>query len=240
MKKIKFLLCGLGIACIVTGCGRTVELTEEENEIITEYAVGLLLKYDKYYNNHLVELTEETDTAETQPEEEEPLPEQNTDTEEPEVADTPVVAVAAEEPQASSIEEFYGIEGIGFQYSGYELQNEYPQVTEDSTELAFAMEATSGMKLLVLKFQVVSLNGVDTELNMMNYGTKVRVSVNGESPKSALSTMLLNDLQTYKGIIGPAGPVELAAVVEVPDGTNVESLSIILRNDTDKATLVLQ
>ena len=217
MKKIKFLLCGLGIACIVTGCGRTVELTEEENEIITEYAVGLLLKYDKYYNNHLVELTEETDTA-----------------------DTPVVDVAEEEPQASSIEEFYGIEGIGFQYSGYELQNEYPQVTEDSTELAFAMEATSGMKLLVLKFQVVSLNGVDTELNMMNYGTKVRVSVNGESPKSALSTMLLNDLQTYKGIIGPAGPVELAAVVEVPDGTNVESLSIILRNDTDKATLVLQ
>ncbi len=240
MKKIKFLLCGLGIACIVTGCGRTVELTEEENEIITEYAVGLLLKYDKYYNNHLVELTEETDTAETQPEEEEPLPEENNDTEEAEVADTPVVDVAEEEPQASSIEEFYGIEGIGFQYSGYELQNEYPQVTEDSTELAFAMEATSGMKLLVLKFQVVSLNGVDTELNMMNYGTKVRVSVNGESPKSALSTMLLNDLQTYKGIIGPAGPVELAAVVEVPDGTNVESLSIILRNDTDKATLVLQ
>lgn len=81
MKKIKFLLCGLGIACIVTGCGRTVELTEEENEIITEYAVGLLLKYDKYYNNHLVELTEETDTAETQPEEEEPLPEENNDTE---------------------------------------------------------------------------------------------------------------------------------------------------------------
>lgn len=240
MKKIKFLLCGLGIACIVTGCGRTVELTEEENEIITEYAVGLLLKYDKYYNNHLVELTEETDTAETQPEEEEPLPEENNDTEETEVADTPVVDVAEEEPQASSIEEFYGIEGIGFQYSGYELQNEYPQVTEDSPELAFAMEATSGMKLLVLKFQVVSLNGVDTELNMMNYGTKVRVSVNGESPKSALSTMLLNDLQTYKGIIGPAGPVELAAVVEVPDGTNVESLSIILRNDTDKATLVLQ
>lgn len=240
MKKIKFLLCGLGIACIVTGCGRTVELTEEENEIITEYAVGLLLKYDKYYNNHLVELTEETDTAETQPEEEEPLLEENNDTEETEVADTPVVDVAEEEPQASSIEEFYGIEGIGFQYSGYELQNEYPQVTEDSTELAFAMEATSGMKLLVLKFQVVSLNGVDTELNMMNYGTKVRVSVNGESPKSALSTMLLNDLQTYKGIIGPAGPVELAAVVEVPDGTNVESLSIILRNDTDKATLVLQ
>lgn len=242
MKKIKILLCGIGIACVLTGCGQTVELTEEENEIITEYAVGLLLKYDKYYNNHLVQLEEyeeETDSAEEEPTEEEELPEENPEAETPDVADTPVID-ATEEPQASSIEEFYGIEGIAFQYTGYELRDEYPEVTEDSTELAFVMDATDGMKLLVLKFQGISLSGMETELNMMDYGTKVRVAVNGESPKSALSTMLLNDLQTYKGTIGAGEPVELAVVVEVPDGTNVETLSIILRNDSDKATLNLQ
>ncbi|MCI8356762.1 MAG: hypothetical protein HFI51_01245 [Lachnospiraceae bacterium] len=242
MKKIKILLCGIGIACVLSGCGRTVELTEEENEIITEYAVGLLLKYDKYYSNHLVELAEyeeEADSAEPEPEEEE-IPEESPDTEESEIADTPVVDMAEEEQQASTIEEFYGIEGIGFQYTGYELRNEYPEITEGSMELAFAMEATSGMKLLVLRFQAINLNGAETELNMMNYGTRIRVAVNGESPKSALSTMLLNDLQTYKGIIGPEGPVELVAVIEVPDGTNVENLSIILRNDSDSATLNLQ
>ncbi len=242
MKKIKILLCGIGIACVLSGCGRTVELTEEENEIITEYAVGLLLKYDKYYSNHLVELAEyeeEADSAEPEPEEEE-IPEESPDAEESEIADTPVVDMAEEEQQASTIEEFYGIEGIGFQYTGYELRNEYPEITEDSMELAFAMEATSGMKLLVLRFQAINLNGAETELNMMNYGTRIRVAVNGESPKSALSTMLLNDLQTYKGIIGPEGPVELVAVIEVPDGTNVENLSIILRNDSDSATLNLQ
>ena len=241
MKKIKILLCGIGIACVLSGCGRTVELTEEENEIITEYAVGLLLKYDKYYSNHLVELAEyeeEADSAEPEPEEEE-IPEESPDTEESEIADTPV-DMAEEEQQASTIEEFYGIEGIGFQYTGYELRNEYPEITEGSMELAFAMEATSGMKLLVLRFQAINLNGAETELNMMNYGTRIRVAVNGESPKSALSTMLLNDLQTYKGIIGPEGPVELVAVIEVPDGTNVENLSIILRNDSDSATLNLQ
>ncbi len=242
MKKIKILLCGIGIACVLSGCGRTVELTEEENEIITEYAVGLLLKYDKYYSNHLVELAEyeeEADSAEPEPEEEE-IPEESPDTEESEIADTPVVDMAEEEQQASTIEEFYGIEGIGFQYTGYELRNEYPEITEGSMELAFAMEATGGMKLLVLRFQAINLNGAETELNMMNYGTRIRVAVNGESPKSALSTMLLNDLQTYKGIIGPEGPVELVAVIEVPDGTNVENLSIILRNDSDSATLNLQ
>ena len=219
-----------------------MELTEEENEIITEYAVGLLLKYDKYYSNHLVELAEyeeEADSAEPEPEEEE-IPEESPDTEESEIADTPVVDMAEEEQQASTIEEFYGIEGIGFQYTGYELRNEYPEITEGSMELAFAREAPGGMKLLVLRFQAINLNGAETELNMMNYGTRIRVAVNGESPKSALSTMLLNDLQTYKGIIGPEGPVELVAVIEVPDGTNVENLSIILRNDSDSATLNLQ
>ena len=48
VKKVKILLCSMGMACALTGCGTTVELTEEENEIITEYAVNLLLKYDKY------------------------------------------------------------------------------------------------------------------------------------------------------------------------------------------------
>lgn len=241
MKKIKILLCSLGIACALTGCGRTVELTEEENEIITEYAVGLLLKYDKYYSDHLVELSdyeEETDSAEQEPEED-VLPEEEPEAEEPDIADTPVID-ATEEAQASTIEEFYGIEGVAFQYTGYDLKDEYPDVTEDSAELAFVMDATDGMKLLVLKFQAVSLNGAETELNMLNYGTKIRVAVNGESPKSALSTMLLNDLQTYRGIVEADGPAELVVVIEVPAGTSVDSLSIILRSDTDSATLLLQ
>lgn len=132
MKKIKILLCSLGIACALTGCGRTVELTEEENEIITEYAVGLLLKYDKYYSDHLVELSdyeEETDSAEQEPEED-VLPEEEPEAEEPDIADTPVID-ATEEAQASTIEEFYGIEGVAFQYTGYDLKDEYPDVTED-------------------------------------------------------------------------------------------------------------
>lgn len=240
MKKIKILLCGIGIACILSGCGRTVELTEEENEIITEYAVGLLLKYDKYYSNHLVELSdleEETDVEEESPEE--ALPEEEPEVEEADIADTPVIDVT-EEAQASTIEEFYGVEGVAFQYAGYDLKDEYPDMTEDSAELAFVMDATDGMKLLVLKFQAVNLNGVETELNMLNYGTKIRVIVNEESPKGALSTMLLNDIQTYRGVIGAGESEELVAVIEVPDGTSVNNISIVLRSDTDSTTLLLQ
>ncbi len=241
MKKINIFLCSLSIACVLTGCGATVELTEEENEIITEYAVNLLLKYDKYYSDHLVDLSlyEEVAAVEEVQPEEEPLEEENNESS---VDNTEVVDVTQEaepEPQVSSIEEFYEIPGFTFQYIGYDMTGTYPETTENPADAFFAMEATPGMQLMVLKFQVINQSGAETELNMMNYNTKIRFSINGEASKSALSTMLLNDIQTYRGTVGAYELVELVAVVEVPTGTSVENVSMILRGDSGSATIGL-
>ena len=53
-KKIwkRRLLAGL-IACgifVTTGCGEVIDLTDEENHLIAEYAAELLLKYDRNYD----------------------------------------------------------------------------------------------------------------------------------------------------------------------------------------------
>lgn len=242
MKKISILLCGLGIACAMTGCGATVELTEEENELITEYAVSLLLKYDKNYNDRLVDLTLYEEEKDSEKEEEEMPEEPVADEEEqnePASDDTEVIDVS-EEMQASTIEEFYGIDGFTFQYTGYDLKKEYPEMTENETGAFFAMEATQGTQLLILKFQATNQSGVESELNMLNYGTKMRIAVNGETPASALSTMLLNDIQTYRGTIGAYESTELIAVIEVPEGTSVGNISMTLRSDSDNAVISLQ
>ena len=243
MKKLRILLCGLGVSFILSGCGAMPELTEEENEIITEYAVALLLKYDKYYNSRLVDLTayeEQQDIEQNEPEEsdipeEEPMPEDN---EELSQSDPEVVDVS--EQQASTIEEFYGIEGFSFQYTGCDLKSEYPDMSEDSADAYFAVQATPGTQLLILKFQVNNYSGSDRELDMSSYGLRARVAVNGESSQNALSTMLLNDLRTYKGIVGENGSTELVAIIEVPEGTYAESISLILRSDSDSVEFVLQ
>ena len=242
MKKINVLLCSLGIACVLTGCGETVELTEEENEIITEYAVNLLLKYDKYYSDHLVDLSlyNEAESVEEELQEEETPEEEISEPEESSESGTEVIdATQEEEPVISSIEEFYGIPGFTFQYIGYDMTETYPETTENPADAFFAMEATSGMQLLVLKFQVINQSGAEAELNMLNYNTKMRFSVNGEASKSALSTMLLNDIQTYRGTVGAYELVELVAVVEVPTGTSIENVSMILRSDSGSATIGL-
>lgn len=244
MKKISILLCSIGVACALTACGDAMpELTEEENEVITEYAVQLLLKYDKYHTSRLVDLTayeEEQDSVEDEPEEEiieEIEEEQEVQT----VSGNEVIEAPEGQPIVSSIEEFYAIQGFSFRYTGCEMLNEYPEAaTSNAADAFFAMQATQGTQLLVLKFQVTNNSGMEQELNMLNYGMRSRISVNDEAYKSTLSTLLLNDLQTYNGTLGANESTELVAIVEVPEGTNVQNISIQLRSDSDSASMVLQ
>lgn len=244
MKKISILLCGIGLSCFLTGCGNTMpELTEEENDLITEYAVSLLLQYDKNSTSRLIDLAayeEERGIIEENAEavkEAEALDAESEEERSSLEVDTEVVDLT-EEAKASTIEEFYGIDGFSFQYMGYDFKTEYPDMAENEADAFFAMEATEGMQLMIMKFHVINQYG--TELNMLNYDTKLRVSINGESSKSALSTMLLNDLQTYKGIPEADGSTELVVIVEVPNGTNVDTLSLTLRNGSDSTTISLQ
>lgn len=261
MKRISILLCSIGIAaCTLTGCGNTMpELTEEENELITEYAVDVLLKYDKNYNNRLLDLEEyekEKAAQEQIAAMEEAAAvkiaqneaaaagvnlkddEQDDASGETEVIDA--TAEGAEEAPAQTIEEFYAVDGFNFQYSGYDVVAEYPEIAEDDATAFFAMEATEGTQLLVVKFQAVNQSGEEKELNMLSYGTRVKVSVNGESSHNALATMLLNDLQTYKGVVPANESVELVSVIEVPEGTSVSNLSVILKNESGSTTISLQ
>lgn len=243
MKKIGILLCGIGLSCFLTGCGNTMpELTEEENDLITEYAVSLLLKYDKNSTSRLIDLAAYEEEREIIEENADAVKEAEALEEEEEesslAVDTEVVDLA-EESEASTIEEFYGIDGFSFQYTGYDFKTEYPDMADNEADAFFAIEATPGMQLMILKFHVINQYGA--ELDMSNYNTKMRVSVNGEASQSVLfPTMLLNDIQAYKGVPEADGSTELVAIVEVPNGTSVETLSLILRNDSDNTTISLQ
>ena len=242
MRRLSVLLCSIGLTIAITGCGQTVpELTEEETEIITEYAVNLLLKYDKNYNDHLVELPTYEEPVMEPEFEEEIAPEEEQQEEEWDEPVPEVVDLTEEiEPQASSIEEFYGIPDFTFQYAGYDLVSQYPDMSENSADAFFAMDATAGTQLLIVKFQVTNQSGVESVLDTFQYGVKVRIAVNDEVSKNALSTMLLNDLQSYRGTLEAYGQTELVAVIEVPVGTSVGNLSLVLKGDSDNATLTLQ
>ena len=203
MKKAGICLCGIVASLLVTGCGAMPDLTQEETELISEYAVGVLLKYDKSHGSRLVD-TSAYDTVE-----EAEMPEEVPDT-------TEIVDVSQDEdvtePSVSSVEEYYGIPNVAIQYTGYELTDSYPSIGEGE-ELFFSMDATPGTQLLVLKFSVLNTGNEDQLMNMLGYGARFRVSVNGEASNGALATMLLNDMQTYDDVIPAGSSVELVSIV---------------------------
>lgn len=238
MKKVSVLLCGLTMALLTAGCGEMPDLTQEETDLIAEYAAGMLLKYDRDINRLV-----DTSMYEEEAEEEVILPEEEeepTETEEEE--STSVVDVSQDEetePTVSSIEQYYGVPNVMITYTGYEVADSYPPSAEGE-DLVFSMEASSGTQLLVLKFNAQNLSGEDQNLNLLGYGARFRVSVNGESSKGALATMLVNDMQTYNDVIPANSAVELVSIVEIPQGTNVGSIDMILRGGEQDATLRLQ
>lgn len=237
------ILCGIVASLLMTGCGAMPDLTQEETELISEYAVGVLLKYDKSHGSRLVD-TSAYDMAEEIPAPEE-VPEETIAEEPqedlPETTQTVDVSQDEEEtePTVSSIEEYYGIPNVAIQYTGYELADAYPS-TGNEENLFFSMDATPGTQLLVLKFLANNTGNEDQLMDMLSYGARFRVSVNGESSKGALATMLLNDMQTFDEVIPAGSTIELVSIVEVPRDININSIDFILRGNEENATLRLQ
>lgn len=247
MRKVGAVLCGITAAILMTGCGSDMpDLTEEETEIISEYAVDVLLKYDRVHSGRLMDMSEYEEeeskkaereaAASAQEMTEEEAPEERTEDDTKVIDASQDTAVAAE---PSTIEEFYGIQNITFQYTGYELVQSYPAATEGE-DVFFAMDATEGAQLLVLKFTASNGSAVDQTLDMIGIGAKFKVSVNGASGENMLSTMLLNDLQAYRDVIPAGASTELVSIVEVPQSVAVESIDFILRGEAGNSVIKLQ
>ena len=253
MRRVGAFLCGITAAILMTGCGSVMpDLTEEETEIISEYAAGVLLKYDRVHGGRLMSEAEyeaeenkkaerEAAASAAEQQNEEEAAAEESAAEESTATDTAVVDVSqdAEVAVPSTIEEYYDIQDITFQYTGYELTDSYPSGNEGDN-VFFAMDATEGMQLLVLKFTATNVSSADQTLDMIGYGARFKVSVNGGSGENALSTMLLNDLQNYKDVIPAGTGTELVSIVEVPQATTVESIDFILRGDAGNSVINLQ
>lgn len=252
VKKRKIVLCGVTAALALTGCGATVpDLTQEETEIISEYAAGILMKYDKDNGSRLVDLSQEETAPDAEPLAQAPesdvaaaeTEEAPGGTGEPGPAENNATVIDQSQTEAmpaASIEEYYGISDFTFAYTGCELIDSYPEDSGEEGAVYFTMDATEGMKLLVAKFNVTNQSGSEQTLNMMEHGAKFRLSVNGDAGKHVLTTMLLNDMQNYNAMVAAGETVELVSIIEVPADTQVDSLVLILSGGDGAVTLQLQ
>lgn len=217
MKKLWCLLAILVLSVTLTGCG--VELSEEENRVIAEYAADLLLKYDRDYTSSLVEeevpATEQTTQAPstdstTEGTTEEPStqpPQESSSTESPASEDTTGSSDAAGEIDIGKI---VGMEGISITYNQCMFLDRYPSVDQDGAFIY--LEADPGYQLVVIKFDIANITAQDIAVDLLNTDINYKLVYNQTKAASPMLTILMDDLGTYESVV-PAGNEQSAVLV---------------------------
>lgn len=237
-KKIwkRRLLAGL-IACgifVTTGCGQVIDLTDEENHLIAEYAAELLLKYDRNYDtrynpDELEDTTEtmtETD-ATTEATTEMVMTTEAATTEQDAPADgqttqaQPVTDEAVKEDIGATVDSdfdiaaFVGESRISVRYAYYMVVDSYPSYDQDG--MYIEVQAPEGYKLLVLKFEVENKTNEEQAVDLYNKDVNYNIVVDNSRTTKQMLTILADDLYTYDKTIQASSREEAVLLYTVSD-----------------------
>lgn len=237
-KKIwkRRLLAGL-IACgifVTTGCGQVIDLTDEENHLIAEYAAELLLKYDRNYDtrynpDELEDTTEtmtETDatteaTTEMVTTTEAATTEQDVPADGQTTQAQPVTDEAVKEDIGATVDSdfdiaaFVGESRISVRYAYYMVVGSYPSYDQDG--MYIEVQAPEGYKLLVLKFEVENKTNEDQAVDLYNKDVNYNIVVDNSRTTKQMLTILADDLYTYDKTIQASSREEAVLLYTVSD-----------------------
>lgn len=232
MKRLKMIIVLL-LSLTLTGCIQKYTVTDEKSDAYAEYMAGLLLKYDKGYEQSLIpeqELTEgdQTDTV-AEGNTPTPVPEGTTDT----TGDNTAQSDSAASNEAS-LTEVVGLEGFEVKYTGYKLADTYP---EDTDAAGFTLTPRQGYQLLVTEFSVKNTSGKKKELNLIDTNITYQLDINVGTVYKPLLTLLQNDLQYIDITIDKGKSENVLLVFEVSKDTDMSNVNLIVSNN-DKSNII--
>lgn len=220
---------------LFSGCGSTLpEMTAQQEDKIVEYAAGIVMRHTNDYESRLVDLSFYSN------------PEENTTTE-PEkegtgkmdpVADTETVDVAEE--GTMTLEQVLFPSGMELTYLGCRLTDSYPETADNAPY--FSLDATEGKKLLVMQFMLKNNSGQEAEVDVFSRKPQSVLLINGTEKVAVMSTMLLDDLNTFIGDIDVNGEIPLVMIAETDCRTleEISTLKLSVSTQSGKATINLQ
>ncbi len=253
MKKKLLFGCMIILSLFSVGCAKTIELTDEENYLIAEYAAELLLKYDrnidlKYYDSEYTDVatpmepeqTTEEVTTEAVTTEEETTDEQITDaqTTEPIVSEEDVSGIEADADASFDIAGFAGEDKVSISYAYYMILDSYPSYNQEGVFIE--IEAPAGYKLLVVKFDVENSTNEDQYIDMYSKDLEYNIILNNEKSAKQMLTILMDDLYTYQTTIEASMREETVLLFQISESIADQINDLKLRVSYQDESKVIQ
>lgn len=235
--KFKMFLAISGLSMLLlTGCASSILLTDNESDIVAEYIAGLIFKYDKNYEEVLIN-----------PEEDE---ESNVDTVTTTPTPSPTLAIADENKdvtnknEASFINdsnlqanadftEVIGVKNLTIEYSGYEIK-------DSLSDTYFNIEAGDGKQLLIVKFKVKNNSKKDIALNLAKSDILYQLDINTGNFQKPLLTFLDNDLRLIDTTVKGNSTLDTVLVFSVSDKVNLDVVNVIISHAHKTAIVKLK
>lgn len=242
-KKGYAILLLMTVSLLCTGCGRQLpDLTQEQAEVVGDYAAGLLLKYDANSRSRLVDISLLSQAEEESTQE----PAQDSGDEEQTgmrpTADTPVVAVGEETKEKSvPLEQILELpEGVTLSYQDMRIADSYPDIADG--EVGFGVDAAQGKMLLILEFNLDNASSEDQEIDLFTSSPVFVITVNGNIRRNALITLLTDDLSAYTGKIPAGGRAETVLLMDIDEMKleDITEVSLTVKNGSQTETILLK
>ncbi|MBQ9118620.1 MAG: hypothetical protein IJY09_01005 [Lachnospiraceae bacterium] len=228
-KKVLLGIVAAGML-MTTGCiAQTHPLTEEEQDIIAEYAAGVLLRHDENYTEALPSPTP-TPT---------PLP-TATPTPTPSPTPTPVptggagdstkvpTPGAGEEIQANAdLNQVIGLAQLNAEYKGYTLMDKYSLEGNES----FLIRPDAGNTLLVLDFVLENKASIPQLFDFGKQKITYQLDCNEENFLKPMITVLDHDLLYMKAEIAAAGRKECVLIFQIPKDADMTDVNLIVSRE---------
>ena len=242
----RIVIWGVVASVAMIGCGQTSPISEKNEELVAEYAAGVLMRYSASETGQGLQ-----DKRNIPDESTEPTTPVVRDEDTKDITDhsgeTPVVEAQGVEnvgggvdDRPASIAAAIGIPEFDVSYRGYEIADIYPDQKSDS--MGFSMQAAAGKELLVAHFDVTNNNAEARDCDVLSYNVKFRILINGEKRVNEQLTILLNDLKSYSESVAAGETKDTVLVFEIDKGesASINSLSLIAVGAAGEESFVLQ
>lgn len=257
--KKKIFLSGMMVLFTIalTGCG--IDLTDEQNRVIAEYAADLLLKYDadyqeRYGNDYdaasedgedmtTEAFTTEDLTTETMTEDTTEASEADTGSDDGEAAEEDST-VPNEDSGISNdtvdIAEIVGISGASIVYNSCMFLDQYPSLDSDGTFIY--LEAEEGYKLVVLKFDIANASDMAVEVDLLNSDISYQLVMNDTKTAKPMLTILMDDLGTFSNTVPADSEQSAVLIFQMSDSSikQIESLNLRVLYHSEEHVIHIQ
>lgn len=246
-RKARYLL-AVALCVALVGCADLPAITEQQSDLIAEYAGGVLLRYSHRYDLRLVKQDVDEDGVEDSASAvsggavatEEPTASPAKPTASPESTSEPDKPDESTEPEATeeptvSLNDLYNIKGLDFKYKYSKFTNKYPEKSD-----AVEITPEKGEILYVVAFGIKNTGKKAVKINLTERPFHYELSIDGDTVLPTLSLLPNGGLNYLMTTIKPGKTEEAVLIFNLAKskkGTKDNVLSITEGSNTAKINL---